>query len=305
MKAENMNTQTTIENVAAEVRAEFDFSIDKFPLSGPDGLTTPWYGLFRSDNGKHVGSGSVTQRYVPHQTDDVVALVEAAAQAFEGEIDVRCYFRDAHFVEIQPTKDYRKAIFGTNDNVFPRFMIEGNYEKKAFNLGLGYWRDACKNLHMMRSVSGTNVTIRHTSGLRTKMDDLIATFQTLRNSWVKLTDVIEHMESKKVCMVDFLDAVYGQPDPESKRGVTVHQNRTQAIFTRLQGELFRTGRGNMPDTFEVSVWEAFNAVQGYVQHEATRKTGFKTDLARIIASSHDAAVKRAEEYAFSRLLSAV
>ena len=70
--------QISSQDIAAKVKADFDFNVDKFPLSGPDGLTTPWYALFRSDTSEGVGNGSVTSRYVPHQTDDVLALVDAA-----------------------------------------------------------------------------------------------------------------------------------------------------------------------------------------------------------------------------------
>ena len=85
-----------------------------------------------------------------------------------------------------------------------------------------------------------------------------------------------------------------------KRAVTVHRDRTEAIFKRLQSERFRTGRDRMTGTFEVSAWEAFNAVQGYVQHDATRK-GSPSDFARIIQASNDAAVKKAETLALATL----
>ena len=65
-------------NVADKVRSAFNFSIDKFPLQGPDGMRTPFYGLFKSDDGQAVGYGSVSDRYTPHTTDHALALVEAA-----------------------------------------------------------------------------------------------------------------------------------------------------------------------------------------------------------------------------------
>ena len=67
------------ENIVATIRQRYDFTVDKLPLRGPDNLNTPWYGLFRSDIGQPVGGGSVSERYMPHTTDDIVALVEAAA----------------------------------------------------------------------------------------------------------------------------------------------------------------------------------------------------------------------------------
>ena len=43
----------------------------------------------------------------------------------------------------------------------------------------------------------------------------------------------------------------------------------------------------------VSAWEAFNAVQGYVQHDS-RRHGQVSDVDRILAASRDLNVQRAE-----------
>ena len=281
------------------VKSTFDFSVDKFPLAGPDGLKTPLYGLFRSDTMEFVGK-PCSKHYVAHQGDDVLALVESAGEAFEGVGDVQCHFRDGHYVSIAPSRDQRRAIYGTADNIFPRFIVNAGYDGRAFTAIMGFYRDACSNLAMMRQVSGTSVSIRHGSGLREKMDDLIQTFSVLRESWATLGDVIAELQSREVRMTDFLDQVYGQPDPDSKRGVTIHKNRTEAIFRRLSRERFTTGRGAMDSQFNVSAWEAYNAVQGYVQHDASRK-GSPSDFARVIAASNDAAVKKAEGLALATL----
>tara|TARA_Y100000296_G_scaffold85349_1_gene121040 strand:- start:2204 stop:3094 length:891 start_codon:yes stop_codon:yes gene_type:complete len=282
-------------DVATKVSEAFDFTVDKFPLSGPDGMHTPWYALFRSDTESVVGNGSVTSRYVPHQTDDVLALVESAAEAFDGEIDVNCHFREGHYVSIQPTKHDRLSVFGQSDNVWPRVIINAGYDGKSFRATMGYYRDACRNLAMMTKVNGTTVSIRHTSGLRCQMDDLIATFDVLKGSWAKLSDVIQNLESRDVQMVDFLNSIYPEPAADAtQRATTVHRMRTEAIFKRLQSERFRTGRDPMNSEFTVSAWEAFNAVQGYVQHDAQSKTGFKSDFDRILRASRDANVRKAE-----------
>ena len=287
--------QVASKNVTEKIQEAFNFTVDKFPLSGPDGMRTPWYAMFRSDTEDVVGKGSVTSRYVPHQTDDVGALCDAASEAFDGEIDGNCHFRDGHYVSIQPTKHDRLAVFGQRDNVWPRVIVNAGYDGRAFAATMGYYRDACQNLAMMRQVSGTTVSIRHTSGLRGYMDELISTFNTLKDSWNGLSDVIMHLESSTVQMVDFLNEIYPQPVGDaSKRAVTVHRDRTEAIFKRLQSERFRTGRDRMTDTFEVSAWEAFNAVQGYVQHDAQSKKGFKSDFDRILRASRDANVRKAE-----------
>lgn len=274
------------------VKTEFDFSVDKFPLSGPDGLKTPFYGLFRSDNGESVGR-ACAKGYVPHQTDDVLALVESAGEAFEGLGGVECHFRHGHHVYVGPSKDMRRQIFGSDDNVFPRFMIKGGYDGRGFSASLGYFRDACSNLAMLDQVSGMTISIRHTSSLREKMDDLIQTFKSLRSKWVTLGDLIAELQNREVQMVDFVNKCFDPPKEDSQNSMTRYRRRTEAIFNRLSRERLLTGRPRIDDTYTVSAWEAFNAIQGYVQHDKTRK-GSPSSFARVIAANSDKAVQTAQ-----------
>lgn len=287
------------QDIADSVRARFNFTIDKFPLSGPEGMRTPFYGLFRSDDSTVVGN-AVTARYVPHQTDDILALVEAASHAFDGVADVRCHFREGHYVSIQPTREHRLAVFGENDNVWARIVLAAGYDGKAFKGSMGFYRDMCRNLCILRSVKATTVSIRHTAGLRPKMDELIETFGILKESWGTLSAVIQSMEASKVNMVNFLNAIYGDAPASEGRGATMHRNRTEAIFRRLLSERMRAGRPDLGDDFTVSAWEAYNAVQGYVQHDAGRhgsKAGLVGEMDRIIMASNSPAVLKAEELA--------
>lgn len=296
----------TNQDLATRVREAFNFEVEKFPLQGPDGMKTPWYALFRSDTNSVVGNGSVTQRYVPHKTEDVCTLVEAAAEAFDGQIDLQTHFRDGHYVNVMPTNEGRLKVYGEADNAFPRIIINAGYDGRSFSATLGYYRDACKNLAMMRKVSGTTVSIRHTSGLRDHLDELIATFNTLKESWGNLASVINRLQSQEVRMVDFLDSIYGRPSDEqlaavaagSKiRAVTQHRNRTEAIWNRLNRERNLTGRPKLEST--VSAWEAYNAIQGYVQHDAQSKAEFSGSFDRILRASRDPHVRKAEELVLS------
>lgn len=285
----------TVTDAISHVNNQFGFSVDKFPLAGPDGLKTPLYGLFRSDTSALVGKSSVTARYVPHTTDDVLALVEAGAKAFDDSINVKCYFSEGHYVVLEPTKEQRRDI-AHNDGVFPRILIRAAYDGKAFKATLGFYRDLCKNLAIMRQVSGTSVSIRHTSNLRPQMDDLIGQFEYLRNGWDKFFAVMQSLQAQQVQMVDFLNEIYGEPDAGSKRGVTVHKNRTEAIFKRLQRELTATGQ-TIGSDWQVPAWLAYNAVQGYVQHDATRKES--DEFGRAILATNDMAVRKAENIVMS------
>ena len=278
----------------------FSFDVVKLPLYAPDNQPTGIYGLFRDDlTGKDalVGSGSITNRYVPHTNDDVVALVEAASNVFEGEVDVNCYFQHGHYVSVKPTQDYRISVYGDSDNVWPAILISAGYDGRAFEATIGTYRDLCANLAMMRQVMGTTQSIRHTRSLRPKMNDLIATFNKLEAGWTNLQEAIHHMESREVDLAEFLLAVYGTPEEDSKRSKTIHKNRIEAIFKRIRDERWRSGRPRMT-TQVVSAWEAYNAVQGHAQHDSTRR-GEVESFGRILLASRDKFVKRAEELALS------
>lgn len=287
-------------DVVGMVREKFNFNVEKRGLVGPNGEKTSFYGLFRDDTNECVGQ-PVTERYFPHTTDDVLALTEAAAHVFEGVMDAQCHFADGHFVCLQPTRDYRKSVFGTNDNVFPRLIINASFDGESHRTTLGFFRDACRNLARLRSVSGTTQAIRHLKSLRPKMDDLIQTFSVLKESWGSLTTVIEHMQNAQVRLSDFLVQVYGEPK-EAQRSETIHKNRTEAIVQRLLRERLVTGRSNPDTEFNVSVWEAFNAVQGYVQHATTRH-GAPSELSRIMLAMNDKSVLKAEDVAMKILAS--
>ena len=286
-------------SVSDQIRSTFNFTVDKFPLCGPDGMSTPLYGLFRSDNSSLVGSKSVTARYHPHTTDDVCALADAAENAFDGDIDIRCHFRNGHYVDVKPNIAERKAVYGTADNIWPRVLIRAGYDGESFRASMGYFRDACSNMAMMSMVNGTSVCIRHTSGLRGKMDELIATFNTLKNSWSNLSDVVDHMQSREVVLTDFLNQLYPQPSQGEGRGVTIHKNRTESIVRRVISERLTTGRPSLGQDFKISAWEAYNAVQGYIQHDAVARKGFTGEFDRIIRAANDQTVRKAERLALA------
>tara|TARA_R110002167_G_scaffold17698_1_gene67279 strand:+ start:1919 stop:2812 length:894 start_codon:yes stop_codon:yes gene_type:complete len=268
----NINTNVDSNNIADTVRSAFNFKIGKYKLYGVDNMPTPLMGLFREDTYQYVGKTSVTERYEPHTTDDVIALCESAASAFEGEVTLKCHWNNGHYVSIAPTEDYRQNIFGTQDNIFPRVLIRAGYAGKSFQASLGYYRDVCRNMAMLDSVSSCCVNIKHTHSLRAKLDDLIGDMRGLSEGWDNLTNVIQRMETRDVNLAKFLADVYGEPEKDSKRSASVHRNRGEAIYNRIYSERIATGRPNLAGRDpHVSAWEAYNAVQGYAQHDASRK----------------------------------
>jgi hypothetical protein len=295
----NINLDVNSNSIADTVRQAFDFKVGKYPLFGVDNMPTPLMGLFREDTYDYVGKTSVTNRYEPHTTDDVIALCESAANAFQGEVRLKCHWNDGHYVSIAPTEQYRQSIYGTTDNIFPRVLIRAGYAGKSFQASLGYYRDLCRNMAMLDSVSNCCVNIKHTHSLRTKIDDLIDDMRGLSAGWDNLTNVIERMESRRVGLAEFLASVYGSPEENSQRSESVHRNRAIAIYRRVARERTLSGRPVLATHEpEVSAWEAFNAVQGYAQHEASRKRK-PSEFDRMLLGLNDKYVSIAESLALS------
>lgn len=288
---------TVLTSASDVVRSTFDFSVDKFPLSGPDNMPTPYYGLFKSDDNECLNA--VSSKYYVHTTDDIVALTEAAQAAFDDSVVVTAYWRKGHHVTIQPSRDERKSIFGTKDNVFLRFLLSAGYDDTPISVNMGFWRDACLNLSRLKSVSGTHTSIRHLGSARERMDELVAVFSGLREGWANVTQVIEEMESRKVSLVDFLQAVYPVKEDASQAAITRQKNTIREIFQRVQAERWKTGRPSITGGFEVSAWEAYNGVQGHVFWSDKKGSGPKNELARFLNSERSQFVAKAEALAVS------
>jgi hypothetical protein len=295
LRTMSTNIITTIE---ATIRDAFPFSVEKYPLNGPDYMRTPHYGLFRSDNGECVGN-ACRQGYAPHTVDDVVALATAGAAAFGDDAAIRCNWREGHYLSIAPSDGYRRSIFGTQDNVFPRLIISAGYDGKSFRASLGYYRDACRNLAMLHSAGiGVSESIKHTDSLRSRVKGLRLQFERIARRWDSTVQCLQTMESRIVSAADFVNAVYPQSENRSTRTRNTARRRTEAIFNRLVRDRMQTGRADIGSDFMVSAWEAFNAIQGYVQHDTNRR-GNPNAFDRAIMAFNDPAVMRAEQLALA------
>lgn len=278
-----------VSGIANKVR-EFFPVVTKCPLRGPDGMTTHYFGLFRMDKGTAVGAGSVSARYSPHTSEDVVALCEAATDVFGDIAKVDLGFRDGHYVSITPSDQRRLSVFGT-DTVWPRLIIRAPYGE-CFRATIGLYRDVCRNLHIMHRVGGTSVTIRHTSQLRSKMDDLIADFGALRGGWDALAARMRQMEAMRVNTANFLDELYPLPAEATGNVLTRHRHRTEAILRRIARERVTLGRSD-GDLRTATAWELWNGVGGHLQHDKTRR-GNPSGFDRAILALEDNALPRAE-----------
>lgn len=288
---------TKIDNV-------FNQGVQKYPLSGPDGMQTGYYGLF-DKNGNIVGTSSVTGKYHAHTDEQIKKLARAAVEAFDGTMDIDVRFDCGHHFILTPPRSMRRAIFGTNDNVWARAIVRAHYIIGSVMASIGLHRDACDNLMMLRTVEESTVTINHNSFLDSKMDDLIKQFLKLKDSWQLVADTAEEMQANQVVMSEFLREVFPAPvgteeKPLTSKIISNYETKLETIFQRVLDERERTGRPTITSGHNVRVsgWEAFNAVQGYMQHKSRRKVD--SDLGRIFKAMDGTSgkiVRRAEELA--------
>ena len=283
---------------ATDGESSLPFKVLKMPMTGPDGLESPEFGLWRSDTWDYVSSKSVRSGYNPHQTSDVVQLGIAATESFDVPVSVDCHFQGGHYITILPTKEFRRSIYGTSDNVFPRFQISAIYGSGGFQASLGIYRDVCSNMAMLKSVTSTTTMIRHDSNFSENYDSLLAQFSCLRERWGTVADACEQMESIKVNLKDFYNFMFPISESDSARKKSAHEKMITKIHSRLLRERFETGRDSQVLDSPVSGWEAWNAITGYVQHDKRRKKN-PTFFERVISANRDSMCQKAEEYIFS------
>lgn len=296
-----MNAQS-VSALCDQIRSlpDFPHTVDRLPLLGPDNTRTPWYGLFRSDNGKPVGQ-PVTSRYVPHNVDDMCALFEGAAAAFgtDGCTVTGNFFGDSHNLIVAPSREHRLSIFGT-DTIWPRFVIRAGYNGECFSASLGWYRDACRNLAIVRSAGrSANAKIKHTHSLRDRLADLRETFARLADNWDREVNAARTLADKSVPLADFLAQLYPIPENATQRQINAARDRAAAIYQRIGRERMQIlGLSSLGANWAnaVTAWEAYNGVQAYVQHNSRRK-GRLDPLQRALLSLDSDEVDRAWDLA--------
>jgi hypothetical protein len=300
------NKMTALE----KVQEIFNFSVDKLPLFGPENLPTPHYGLFRSDTGECVGK-TCRKNYTPHTTDDVLSIMEAVQEVF-GDCLPNVHFKNGHFVYMQPSKQERRIIAGMKDarypdGIFPALGLKASFDGKAFLLNFGYYRDLCANLAFMKAVKEFMVRIRHSLNLRQRMQELIEKFSRMKDKWFTMNELIDQMAMVQTSLADFVQKVIGPAPTEKGSGLTRYTKRVEDIFKRVSSEHQTMGLviPSQANNWQVSVWEAFNAIQGYVQHDMSRR-GKVDQVQRIAFADIDSAglIYTAEETARSLILAA-
>lgn len=287
-----MSVLLDVSTARQKIETAYPFSVDKLPLMGPDNLRTPHYGLFRSDTGECL-KYAPKAIYSPHTRDDIVTLTEAAMEGFGDIVDVDCGFREGHRIVVVPSNEHRRSIFGTTDNLFPRCIISGGYNGQSFRATLGAYYDRCLNLVMLSNTSEFSTSIRHNGKLRGRMADLVDKFRILASQWQRVGDVAAEMNTREASIASYIAEIYPLASDATDTVARKCRNRAEAIIKRILRERQAT-LGVLGNIERATMWELYMGVQGYVQHDMTRRNS-PSNFVRAELAAREQPVQKALE----------
>lgn len=293
-------------NVEATLTSAFKFDVIKGALTGPDGVKTDHYGLFKvpHDGGdwKSIGR-AVKKNYHPHTVvDDIAPMVQSACDAFGGECNLTTYWNgSAHCVTVAPpANEFGRQLFGTDDRIFPRMILKAGYDGKCFHAWLGMYRFVCHNLSIVKQTGyGVEARIRHGSSMRNRLSDVRFAFDKLVSEWDNVYTTAQDMERRVLTVDSFLADVFPMESKLSARGEAAYADRARKIISRILRERQQI-KGSMGNIEKATAWELYNGVQGYVQHDLPRRGAEKASkVGRAILGLTDKSVARALELALA------
>ena len=283
---------------------KFPKQIIKRRLFGPYGEETGVYGLF-DENRNFIGRSSVTERYVPHQLEHIRPIVESVLglPGFE-DPKVTAEWKNGHYVRIQPSDAYRREVF-KGDSIWPQLDLWFGLGGLPARGRLPMKRDACSNLMMVRNSSEINFSIKHTKSLETRIATIQDQFYNIVANWDAVVDHCKEMHAKRINLKDLLAEMFPAPQGDAKRAVTNHNDKINAIWSRIMRESHKLNLESPSLANPVTTgWMAYNAIQGYRQHTASRKgeKGMSQErkaFERSVSVLDDTTVQRAESLILS------
>lgn len=280
----------------------FPNEVIKMPLSGPDNLPSPHYGLCFENASKREDwcSATVKKHYRPHTRNDLATICETVAKGIDlplDQVSISCAWKNGqgHRVAVQPTTEYRKSICGT-DTIFPKFIVRANYGG-AFVASVGMYRDLCKNMQMLRKVEGTTVNLRHTSNFQENFDSTVKQWQHLAAKFDNIVEAAKHLNDVRVNIADFYGTLYPETEVQTQRTKNSQRKRMESMFSRLVDERLAANKPGATDAETATLWELVNSVTGYVQHDQRRHGNPSAD-ARAFAAVDDSRCDKAWDLAF-------
>lgn len=246
--------------------AGLDWTVEQTPatFTGPDGKvrTVPdTFINYRSDNFEPLGS--VGKIYYPFDNltaysilDELLdhGMIAKSAGSFRSGRKV--------FVSAEVPSDLVIDPDGIADVVRQYVIITNTHDGNGSLIAsISEWYPRCANTHRIAlAEASATYKIRHTRGGLNKIEEARQVLGLTRQ--YHETFIREETELAQVPFTDneldnLIKEVWGEPDPDSKRGVTLAANRREKVHEVWAVELGRLG---------ATAFAAENAVTGYLDH---------------------------------------
>lgn len=252
---------TTIDNL-------YDSQGNKLPIKGVFYRDQEEARLFGSNDRLVVYHSKGEDYYFQSREDAIDQAIMAfqSVKAMGGDaIEMVATFNKGYsvsFTQKIERKD-RKFMF-ENDIIFPTYNFNFSYDSVSRGGG-GCDRFCCSNLITTTRVAGFSFSFRHTKNAGERMIAIQAGIADIANNWGAFLQHCEMMGKKSVNLLDVYSRVWGDKPGKEGRKLTVWNDRLGDMQTRLNRESSLLGLS------PANGWLVFNAVQGYLQHDTTRK----------------------------------
>lgn len=246
--------------------AGLDWTVEQTPstFTGPDGKTREVPDTFvnyRSDNFEPLGS--VGKIYFPFQNlvaysilDELLGygMVAKSAGSFRSGKKV--------FVSAEVPTDLVIDPTGVADPVSQYVIITNTHDGNGSLIAsISEWYPRCANTHRLALKNAASTyKIRHTRGGLNKIEEarrVLGLAAEYHAEFVAEETALAQVAFDANDLDDLITQVWGQPDADSKRGVTLAANRRDKVHEVWAVELGRLG---------ATAFAAENAVTGYLDH---------------------------------------
>lgn len=236
--------------------------------------------ICRSDNG-HVFT-TVSDRYEIIQNAEALRL----AESFIGE--------GGYTIETLGAIGNGEKVFATLKDPYGTYDIKGN-EHQSFlsmatshdgtlnlKIALSNLRVVCQNtLNMWLAAIISSLTMRHTTNVKRKMEDVQAQIVVARKHASSMKEMLEYLATKRMStkmMESFFNEVLQITGQKEEEISTQKKNNRNLLF-----EILEDNRNQITGSARFTGYDALNVISYYTDHEATVK-GKDKEYSRAISS---------------------
>lgn len=223
-------------------------------------------------------------------TDQAIAAYKTLRCMGSDCVEMSAHFHNGYHISFTQKIEYsqRRFMF-ENDIVIPWFNLSIPYNA-CFTGNGGGKRIVCSNLFTTKHVAKFHFSLRHTKNMGERLIGVEKGIQAIAGNWDAFIEHCNTLARKSVSLDAFYEHVYGEK-PDTKRGITVWNDRKAEIRARIDSEANKLGLS--PN----NAWLVFNGLQGYLQHDTTRKA--EHDLILASQANNSPALARGENYLLS------